>query len=317
MWFFKTSDDIKELWKFYIKWLKVKIPTINANLNPPISSVEKRNLEEVLGSSIPESLLEILNINNGQKEYPGVFLGANLMTSKEIADEIKRVKGLRKYQNTIPGQILDKTNSSIKSVIDLCLSLTENPKTIKFEINKSGYSFPIWIDDTDKIVMVFESKTEAHQKFKDLISNIYKNEKPYHNWDKMEVVWLEGQMVIERSFYTTSTNFTSYPEKAIKTDFVNSSWIPFLHDGGGNFIGIDNDPDINGAKGQIINWGRDEHDRFVIAKDLKEFLSFIKDQIQKGIVEKTIVEEEEGRFSFGLEKQSHFWDDLKKRFKLN
>lgn len=39
-----------------------------------------------------------------------------------------------------------------------------------------------------------------------------------------------------------------------------------------NYIGVDLDPAANGVIGQIIDFGRDEDDKKVIAKSIKEYL---------------------------------------------
>lgn len=63
----------------------------------------------------------------------------------------------------------------------------------------------------------------------------------------------------------------SSPEKCIKKQYINPGWIPLCGDDCGNHIGIDLDPDVNGKTGQIINFGRDEDRKFVIADDLNSF----------------------------------------------
>jgi len=67
----------------------------------------------------------------------------------------------------------------------------------------------------------------------------------------------------------------SVPEKAIKKVYANRKWIPLAHDLNGNYIGIDLDPDENGTIGQIINYGSDENRKYVITKNVKEFLALI------------------------------------------
>ena len=66
-------------------------------------------------------------------------------------------------------------------------------------------------------------------------------------------------------------SFSSYPMASIKRCYADAKWIPFCTDGGGNFIGIDLAPGPNGKAGQIINFGRDEGNKAVLAKDLNAF----------------------------------------------
>lgn len=66
-------------------------------------------------------------------------------------------------------------------------------------------------------------------------------------------------------------HFTSKPEGFIKRQYASAKWIPICADGGGNFLGLDLDPDERGRVGQIINFGRDEHDKEVFAYSLNAF----------------------------------------------
>jgi len=63
--------------------------------------------------------------------------------------------------------------------------------------------------------------------------------------------------------------------------YFNYKWLPVFSDYGGNYIGIDLDPDTNGKKGQIINFGRDEEIMIVLADSLEEFFDFILTEISK------------------------------------
>ncbi len=65
---------------------------------------------------------------------------------------------------------------------------------------------------------------------------------------------------------------TSHPDGAIQNAYISNDWIPFAHDGGGNHLGIDLEPGLNGVRGQVINFGRDQTDKYVLALSLEEFL---------------------------------------------
>ena len=79
---------------------------------------------------------------------------------------------------------------------------------------------------------------------------------------------LKGQVVGDN----VSGNYSVKPEKTIKPEYVNLMRMPFANDGTLNFFNIDNDPDIAGTNGQIINSGRDEYDLVVMSKKLTEFV---------------------------------------------
>ncbi len=80
--------------------------------------------------------------------------------------------------------------------------------------------------------------------------------------------WAE---LAEKQGQSDERSFTSKPEGCIKRRYADPKWIPICADGGGNFLGVDLDPDVNGKSGQVINFGRDEHEKAVLAEDLDSF----------------------------------------------
>lgn len=99
----------------------------------------------------------------------------------------------------------------------------------------------------------------------------------------------------------------SVPEGAIKEQYLNRYWIPIAHDHGGNFLGIDLEPDSNGIYGQLINFGRDETVKHVIAYNITDFITFIAQTLKNGAY--TI--DEETFWSYGYREEAHFFDELK------
>ena len=64
--------------------------------------------------------------------------------------------------------------------------------------------------------------------------------------------------------------------------YASPGWIPFASDSGGNCLGIDLDPGPTGTRGQVINFGRDEDEKFVLAPSMNEFLEWFADQLESG-----------------------------------
>ncbi len=89
--------------------------------------------------------------------------------------------------------------------------------------------------------------------------------------EEVLVEWRDLRRVAECTALDT-LRCLSYPDKCIKKCHASTGWIPFASDGGGNFIGSDLDPDVMGTAGQIINFGRDEEEKMVLAEDLNAFL---------------------------------------------
>lgn len=78
-----------------------------------------------------------------------------------------------------------------------------------------------------------------------------------------------------------SEGCTSDPEDAIQCLYTCRGWIPLSHDHGGNHLGIDLAPGPRGESGQIINFGRDEQDKFVLASSLDDFLLKLGDLLDE------------------------------------
>ena len=51
-------------------------------------------------------------------------------------------------------------------------------------------------------------------------------------------------------------------------EYADKRWLPFGSDNGGNFIGVNSDPDSSGKAGRVIFFGRDEQKEIVIADSL-------------------------------------------------
>jgi cell wall assembly regulator SMI1 len=137
----------------------------------------------------------------------------------------------------------------------------------------------------------------------DALSDLYRlhdgQPYPYASLIFLSLYWLPlNEVIINQENWASLQMFneelkvthTSTPPNAIQTRYVNLKWIPFAHDGGGNHIGIDLDPGPNGTVGQVINFGRDQDDKFVIAQSLSAFLDWMLEKLESGRVR--IVEDE-------------------------
>lgn len=74
----------------------------------------------------------------------------------------------------------------------------------------------------------------------------------------------------------------SHPAGAIQEVYVDLAWVPVAHDFSGNHIGIDLNPGPRGQKGQIINYGPDENDKYVLANSLSDFLEWFYHELEAG-----------------------------------
>ncbi|MEH0153307.1 leucine-rich repeat domain-containing protein [Limibacter armeniacum] len=111
------------------------------------------------------------------------------------------------------------------------------------------------------------------------------------------------------SFASIDSTIISVPTGHIKEQYANKKYFPISEDGGGNNIVVDLDPDTKGQKGQIINSGRDETTRYVIAPNITAFIQFISAQIDN---QNYVIEKEETYNAWYLKQpaNSHFLDAL-------
>jgi cell wall assembly regulator SMI1 len=129
--------------------------------------------------------------------------------------------------------------------------------------------------------------------------------------DKILLEWRQWQEIADEigDEMQNSERNTSAPAGCIKCQYVNAKWIPLCHDYGGNFIGIDLDPGPKGVVGQIINFGADEDDKFIIAQSYGAFLQNIADQLDAD----NFRLDEEG-LNLKHPPVSHFIDGLRSQF---
>lgn len=74
----------------------------------------------------------------------------------------------------------------------------------------------------------------------------------------------------------------STPPRHVRRQYANALWIPFAYDWGGNYLGIDLDPDVAGTPGQVINFGRDEERKIAVAPSLDAFVGWMLAELDAG-----------------------------------
>jgi len=75
--------------------------------------------------------------------------------------------------------------------------------------------------------------------------------------------------------------FESFPAGAIKLRYACRGWIP-LYDCHSNHFGVDLDPGPTGVRSQVINFGRDQEHKFVLATSWAQFLEDYADELEAG-----------------------------------
>lgn len=106
--------------------------------------------------------------------------------------------------------------------------------------------------------------------------------------------WLVWESLAHEDFATTPEGHASHPAGAITPRYINLGWIPFLKDWGGNSVGVDLAPDKAGTWGQVITFGRDERDKYVLADSLQVFLAEYVARLEAGRVK--VIDEKDPDF---------------------
>ncbi len=75
--------------------------------------------------------------------------------------------------------------------------------------------------------------------------------------------------------------YSSFPADAIQLRYVNLNWISVIEIGQSNSLGIDFSPGQKGLSGQIINFGRDEEDKRVLAWSWGWFLNDLANELER------------------------------------
>ncbi|GGD86277.1 SMI1/KNR4 family protein [Paenibacillus nasutitermitis] len=102
----------------------------------------------------------------------------------------------------------------------------------------------------------------------------------------------------------------SVPAGWIKEQYINRGWLPISEDGGGNHLGVDTDPGDLGISGQIINFGRDEEVKYVVARRLSDLLQFIRDKVREEAYS-IHRDDEYVHWTYDREGEVHFLDALR------
>lgn len=118
---------------------------------------------------------------------------------------------------------------------------------------------------------------ETELRLMEIAGELQQAEKPDWEWDDLRLtVFPDRPPQLERSTLAppSASSFTSTPQHHVRPRHYHRAWVPIIGDGGGNYVGLDLDPDRKGRPGQVILFGRDEFDLAVLAPDWPAFLDF-------------------------------------------
>jgi cell wall assembly regulator SMI1 len=307
--------NIIQKWNEIVNWqksnLEIEEEQIIEDLNEPITQENINLIEEITGEKLPESFVKLYLKGNGQPDSFPLFFGLKFIESQDIVESLKYAKSLIKPEKqTVDNP--EKSQELLEKIVQFYTSFIPQGEffglkknswyKLEFSFGLDSFGGPYLYKSENTISREREIfKISNYEPIKEIVRELYELEYESYNWDEIEVVaYADGQFETERINYNfdDEISFTSTPEHTIKKKYLNHKWIPVFSDYGGNFIGIDLDPDKKGKKGQIINFGRDEEKMFVIADDLEHFFDLIIYEFNKN----------EGQ---SLKSKNHFIDILR------
>lgn len=287
--------EIEKLQKI-VRWYADATPEETKQLAPQENIQQISEIESFLDASLPKSIRALFEKFNGEKgDGYGTFLGHSFVSLEEVKTNLEFAKTLIKpttprinkpeRADKLIGRIIEFVVNELPLKKKLGFIKTKWHK-VEFETGPSSMGGPYFYKNENtsaKERTVVRLSNETQKEISKLTNELHKLEIEHYNWDELEITaYGDGHHNVNRTFYDFDNTLplTSTPSGAIKKKYFHIKWIPILSDFGGNYIGIDLDPDTNGTKGQVIIFGRDEEDMFVLANSWDEFLDWNLDLIQ-------------------------------------
>ena len=249
-------------------------------LNNPISDEEIEKIEKLLEEKLPTEIKELYSFANRQNDDGnGVLFGEEFCNADEIIRQLEFSQTLiNSGTKTISNP--QQSQKLIQQIVDFYVS--KAPKHKLFGLQKSWYKMEFECGPNSfggPYLYATENTTGKEREILDIdedeilesVKELHELEKQTYKWDELKFeVYSNGKYEMERFAYDfdNEISFTSTPKNAIQKKYFHYKWLPIFSDYGGNYIGIDLAPDTKGTKGQVINFGRDEEDMFVLADNL-------------------------------------------------
>lgn len=248
-------------------------------------------IEEMIDATLPDDIRTLyMRYGGDSRDHAGCFFGHGFMGLDQILETTEFARTLIKPEEPVVINVA-ASNAVIVRIVDEMIAQIDslaasgafsvNWYKCEFECSPDSFGGPYVYetpDVSDKERIDIDSDLIGYDKYCALAATLSDLEGESYNWDDLSfIVFRDRQYQLERQFYNLGApeNFTSYPEGAIQRTYFHLHWVPIIQDHGGNYIGVDLEPGPSGHPGQIIVFGRDEHDMFVLADDWEGFLDLI------------------------------------------
>lgn len=295
----KVSQRMTPLQKFkkITKWFADNAEQGARRLTPQRDYSLVEQIEALCGETFPADLQKLYRSFDGDEgEGASPFLGHRLVSLSRMVRQLEFSRGLIKPENPVvsdPGRseeiiraICDAYRSEVPSKKFLGLFKTQWYKLV-FGCSPLSLSGPYLYRRPDPFSghpEILELSNPTRFKVYELAGQLHELEKAGYNWDELKVtLYGDGRAEVERSFddFDAVTPLTSFPADAIKLKYFHIKWLPVIEDVSGNYIGIDLDPGPAGTSGQVIVYGSDDDDMFVLAPSWDGFLDLVLRQIKE------------------------------------
>jgi cell wall assembly regulator SMI1 len=74
----------------------------------------------------------------------------------------------------------------------------------------------------------------------------------------------------------------SFMPNKVKAKYASKKWMPFAIIFDNCYLGLDFEPEIDGSTGQVINFGREEEHKAVLAGSFEEFIDWFIQELERG-----------------------------------
>ena len=249
-----------------------------------------KEIEDLVEEPFPEEIRHLYQEYNGDDgEGFGSFLGHPIISLEEMKSDLALAKTMIKPKApkitnpTASNAIIEQLTKVVIKELPLKKKfgfLKPKWHRVEFDVSPGSLGGPYFYpseNTTDREREPIDLSGEGYEAALKYAKELHELEKEAYNWGNLEIIaYQNGQFEAKRTFHNFDEELplTSTPEGAIKKKYFHLKWLPIISDYGGNFIGIDLDPDEQGAKGQVIIFGRDEEDMLVLANSWNDFLDW-------------------------------------------
>lgn len=283
-------DALQKFELLYERYAK----TMNENVRRALlqnGSGKITSIEALIEEELPHEIRTLYEKYDGESENGlGSFAGHSFMSLKEIEDSLLFSRSLVKPSDPTVANA-ESSDEILRSLVNVCSEAVPKKGSFKpseetwyklmFECSPNSIGGPYFYPDkgtNDKDRTILKLSTENKRAVYELARQLHQLEKEGYNWDTLDfTVFGTGEYTVQRQYFDfdSQLNLSCRPENSMRLKYFHVKWLPLIHDGGGNYIGVDLDPGQQGVKGQIIVFGRDEEDMFVVSRSWEDFLDLL------------------------------------------